>query len=569
RESGAAFSIEVGGEECLVVVQEVEGRRQVGAIDEVAAAIRQAVAEQHDIQVHTVALIRAGSIPKTTSGKIQRRACRDAFLSSKLALVGLSTLAAEEAEYVAPRNATEVVLAQIWGEILDAKDIGVHDNFFELGGHSLIATQMLSRFRSLFRVEPPLRTVFETPTIAGLARWLTEQQAQSLESLPPPINRVSREGSLPLSFAQERMWFLYQLAPESPAYNVSASIRLVGSLNRDAFAYGLNELVRRHESLRTTFHQAESGPAQTIQPFRPRAITEVAPRTRPREGGEDEATTLTTNEARRSFDLGHDLLIRDMVIQVGDQEHVALLTTHHVASDQWSYGVIGRELVQCYNAFCDGHPSRIEPPLEIQYADFASWQRNWLRGPVLDGQLAYWKTQLAGVSVLALPADRLRPAAHSFRGSHVSLELPGSLIDGLKQLSVREGVTLYMVFLAGFVTLLHRLTGQDDVAVGAPIANRNWLEVEGLVGTFVNTLVLRTDVSGDPTFRELLARIRDVALGAYAHQDLPFEKLVEELRPDRSHGGLPLVQAMFNFVNSPLGRIDFKGLSWTPFEFDR
>jgi amino acid adenylation domain-containing protein len=569
RESGAAFSIEVGGEERLVVVQEVQGRRQVSAIDEVAAAIRQAVAEQHDIQVHTVALIRAGSIPKTTSGKIQRRACRDAFLSSELALVGLNTLDAEEAEYVAPRNATEVVLAQIWGEILDAKDIGVHDNFFELGGHSLIATQMLSRLRALFRVEPPLRTVFETPTIAGIARWLTEQRAQSSESLPPAINRVSRERSLPLSFAQERMWFLYQLAPDSSAYNVSASIRLVGSLNKEAFAYGLNELVRRHESLRTTFHQAESGPVQRIQPFRPLAITEVDLRTRPRERREGEATTLITHEARRSFDLARDQLIRAMVIQVSDEEHVALLTTHHISSDQWSYGVIGRELVQCYNAFCDGRSSRIEPPLEIQYADFASWQRNWLRGPVLDDQLSYWKNQLTGVSVLALPADRLRPAAHSFRGSHVSLELPRSLIDGLKQLSVREGVTLYMVFLAGFVTLLHRLTGQEDVAVGAPIANRNWLEVEGLVGTFVNTLVLRTDVSGDPTFRELLARVRDVALAGYAHQDLPFEKLVEELRPDRSHGGLPLVQVMFNFVNTPLGRIDFKNLSWTPFEFDR
>ena len=509
------------------------------------------------------AFVELDALPLTPNGKIDRKALQ-APGNSRTGVLQIKT------EYVAPRNPTEHLLAQIWGEILDIKDIGVHDNFFELGGHSLLATQMLSRLRSLFHVEPPLRTVFETPTIAGLAPWLTELQARSSESpTAPPIERVSRERPLPLSFAQERMWFLYQLAPESPAYNIPVSIRLIGPLNKEAFAYSLNELVRRHESLRTTFHQAESGPVQAIQPFRPLAVTEVDLRARPKERREDDVTILVTNEARRPFDLTHDLGIRAVVVQMSDEEHVIVLTTHHIVSDQWSYGVIGRELVQCYNAFCDGHPSRIEPPLEIQYADFACWQRSWLRGPVLDAQLSYWKTQLAGVSVLALPTDRLRPAAHSFRGTHVSLELPRSLINGLKQLSVREGVTLYMVFLAGFVALLHRLTGQEDVAVGAPIANRNWLAVEGLVGTFVNTLVLRTDVSGGPTFRDLLTRVRDAALAAYAHQDLPFEKLVEELRPDRSHGGLPLVQVMFNFVNTPLGRIDFKNLSWAPFEIDR
>ena len=257
------------------------------------------------------------------------------------------------------------------------------------------------------------------------------------------------------------------------------------------------------------------------------------------------------------------------MIQVNDEEHVVLLTTHHIVSDHWSYGVIARELVQCYNAVCEGRPSRIEPPLEIQYVDFACWQRNWLQGSVLDDQLSYWKAQLAGVSVLALPTDRPRPVAHSFRGTYIALDLPRSLINRLKQLSVQEGVTLYMVFLAGFVALLHRLTGQEDIAVGTPIANRNHLAIEGLVGAFVNTLVLRTDVSGEPTFRDLLGRVRDVALKAYAHQDLPFEKLVEELRPDRSPGGSPLVQVLFNFANTPFGRVDFKHLSWAPFEIDR
>jgi len=365
------------------------------------------------------------------------------------------------------------------------------------------------------------------------------------------------------------MWFLHQLAPESSAYNIPVSVRLIGPLNKEAFAHSLHALVRRHESLRTTFHQAESRPVQVIHPFQPVPITEVDLRKRPKERRGDEVTKLVTDDVRRSFDLTNGPLIRVMVIHVSDEEHVVVLTTHHIISDQWSYGVIGRELVQCYNGFCDGQPSHIEPSLEIQYVDFACWQRNWLRGPVLDDQLSYWKAQLTGVPVLALPTDRPRPPVHSFRGTYISLDLPRSLINGLKQLSVQEGVTLYMIFLAGFVTLLHRLTGQEDIAVGTPIANRNWLAIEGLVGTFVNTLVLRTDVSGEPTFRDLLVRVRDVALGAYAHQDLPFEKLVEELHPDRSHGGLPLVQVLFNFANTPFGRMDFKHLSWAPFEIDR
>jgi amino acid adenylation domain-containing protein len=509
------------------------------------------------------AFVELDALPLTPNGKIDRKALQ-APVNSRAGLLHLKT------EYVAPRNPTEQLLAHVWGEILDIKDVGVHDNFFELGGHSLLATQMFSRLRSLFHVEPPLRAVFETPTIAGLAQWLAEQQPREPSKLVVPlITPVPREGLLPLSFAQERMWFLYQLAPESSAYNIPVSVRLVGPLDKEALAHSLNELVRRHESLRTTFHHAESRPVQMVHPFQAMAITEVDLRKRPKARRGDEAIELATDEARRPFDLTTGPLIRALVIQVSDEEHVVVLTTHHIVSDHWSYGVIGRELVQCYNAFCDGQPSRIEPPLEIQYVDFACWQRDWLRGTVLDDQLSYWKAQLADVPVLALPTDRPRPAVHSFRGTYISLDLPRSLSDGLKHLSVQEGVTLYMTFLAGFVALLHRLTGQEDIAVGTPIANRNWLAIEGLIGTFVNTLVLRMDVSGEPTFRDLLIRVRDVALGAYAHQDLPFEKLVEELHPDRSHGGLPLVQVLFNFVNTPFGRVDFKHLSWTPFEIDR
>jgi len=509
------------------------------------------------------AFVELDALPLTSSGKIDRKALH-APVNSRAGVLNLKT------EYVAPRNHTEQLLAHVWGEILDISDVGVHDNFFELGGHSLLATQMFSRLRSLFQTEPPLRAVFETPTIAGLAQWLTDQRAHGPNSpAVPPITPVPRDGSLPLSFAQERMWFLHQLAPESSAYNIPASIRLFGPLNKAALAYSLNELVRRHESLRTTFHPDDGRPVQVIHPFEPLTITGIDLRKRSKEAREGEALALATSEARRPFDLTSGPLIRAMAIQVGDEEHVVVLTTHHIIADQWSYGIIGRELVRCYNAFCDGQPVRVEPPLEVQYLDFACWQRDWLRGPVLEEQLSYWKAQLAGVPVLALPTDRPRHAVHSFRGTHISQNLPRSLINGLKQLSVREGVTLYMVFLTGFVALLNRLTGQADIAVGTPIANRNRLATEGLVGTFVNTLVLRTDASGDPTFCELLRRVRDVALGAYAHQDLPFEKLVEELRPDRGHGGSPLVQVLFNFVNTPFGRVDFKHLSWAPVEIDR
>jgi amino acid adenylation domain-containing protein len=509
------------------------------------------------------AFVELDALPLTPSGKIDRKAFQ-APVDSRARLLHLKT------EYVAPRNPTEELLGHVWGEILDIKDVGVHDNFFDLGGHSLLATQMFSRLRSLFHVEPPLRAVFETPTIAGLAEWLTKHQPrETRRPAAPPITTVSREGLLPLSFAQERMWFLYQLAPQSSAYNIPVSVRLEGPLNKEALAHSLNELVRRHESLRTTFRHAENGPVQIIHPVQPVAITEVDLRTGPKAKREAETIVLATNEARRPFDLTNGPLIRVLVIQVQDEEHVVVLTTHHIISDHWSYGVIGRELVQCYNNFCDGQLSRIEPPLEIQYVDFACWQRRWLSGSVLDAQLSYWERQLAGVSVLALPTDRPRPAVHSFRGAHLSIDLPRSLIKGLKELSVQEGATLYMVFLTGFVALLHRLTGQEDIAVGTPIANRNHLAIEGLVGTFVNTLVLRTDVSGEPTFRELLGRVRDVALGAYAHQDLPFEKLVEKLRPDRSHGGSPLFQVLFNFANTPFGRVDFKHLVWAPLEIDR
>ncbi len=509
--------------------------------------------------------IELESLPLTANGKVDRRALRVAD-DSRASKVDLTS------EYLAPRTSTEQVLADIWGEILHLKDVGVGDNFFELGGHSLLATQLVSRVQSLFQITLPLRQVFERPTIATLADVITQAQNSGKQAAMQDghgITKAARGMPLPLSFAQERMWFLYQLSPTGAAYNIPASVRLHGPLNKTALRWAVDELVRRHEALRTTFTKMDGQPRQLIHASLDPLWAEEDVRGLPDEARESRALHLATAEARRPFNLEEGPLLRILLIQLGDEDHVLVMSTHHIISDQWSYGVIARELVKCYNAFCTGKPFAIQPDLPIQYADFALWQRGWLRGPVLAEQLAHWKSKLTDLPVVSLPADRPRLPVHSFKGDHVSLDLSWSLVNRLKQLSVREGVTLYMVFLAGFFGLLHRLTQQRDLVIGTPIANRNRLEIESLIGTFVNTLVLRTDVTGDLTFSELLRNVRDLSLDAYAHQDIPFEKLVEELRPDRSQGGLPLVQVLFNFANTPFARTEFQYLSWTPYEVSR
>ncbi len=509
--------------------------------------------------------IELEALPLTANGKVDRRALSVAA-DSRASKVDVTS------RFVAPRNSTEQVLADIWGEILHLKDVGVQDNFFELGGNSLLATQLVSRVHALFRTSLPLRRVFETPTIATLAEAIGQTRGAGqpiAERMDLAITKAPRGMPLPLSFAQERMWFLYRLSPGAAAYNIPASVRLHGPLNRAALRRSVAELVRRHETLRTTFTQTDGHARQIIHEVLEPQWTQEDLRAVPSEIREPRALELATGEARRVFDLERGPLLRVLLIQLGEEDHILVMSTHHIISDQWSYGVIARELVSSYNAFCSGSPSFLRPELAIQYADFALWQRNWLTGPVLDEQLVYWKSKLLDLPAMTLPADRPRLPVHSFQGDHVSIELPWALINRLKQVSIREGVTLYMLFLSGFFVLLHRLTQQRDLVIGTPIANRNRLEVEELVGTFVNTLVLRTDVSSDLTFREFLAQVRDLSLDAYAHQDAPFEKLVEELRPDRSQGGLPLVQVLFNFANTPFGRAEFQHLSWTPYEVSR
>jgi len=452
--------------------------------------------------------------------------------------------------FAMPRTATEELLADIWAQLLGMEQVGIHDNFFELGGHSLLATQVVSRIRDTFGVEMPLRRLFELPTVSALAEDIEVARHAGQKLRAPPITPMARDGHPPLSFAQQRLWFIDQLAPRNSAYNIPAAIRLEGPLNVIALERSLNEVVRRHEALRTTFTVVDGGPAQVIAPSLTMAPRVIDLQALSENAREIEVQRLAAEEACRPFDLAHGPLLRVTLLRLGEERHVGLLTMHHIVSDGWSTGILIRELAVLYNAFSSEMPSPLSE-LPIQYADFANWQRLWLQDDILQIQLSYWKQQLLGIPpLLELSTQRTRPAVLGFRGARDSLLLPGSAVDALKVLSRDEGATLFMTFLTAFYVLLHRYSNQDDLVVGTPIANRNHTETEGLIGFFVNTLVLRTDLSGDPTFRVLVRRVREVCLAGYSHQDLPFEKLVEELHLERDLSRNPLFQVMF-MVNGP------------------
>jgi amino acid adenylation domain-containing protein len=410
------------------------------------------------------------------------------------------------------------------------------------------------------------------PDVTGLSAerlelltYLLEEEGIEL----PQTHTIAPRGNLdelPLSFAQRRLWFLAQLEPESPVYNIPAAYRLSGTLNVTALERSLSEIVRRHDTLRTTFHARDGQPFQLVSPHRPLVLPVDDLRGLPDADKETRAMQLATEDAHRPFDLAQGPLFRATLVRLTAEESVFLVNMHHIVSDAWSMGVFFRELSTLYVAFSTGKPSPLRE-LPIQYADFSVWQRQWLQGEVLERQLSYWKQQLDGSpSMLELPTDRPRPAVQTYRGAKHSLVLPKTLSSSLKALSQREGVTLFTVLLTAFQILLNRYTGQEDITVGSPIAGRNWVETEGLIGFFVNTLVLRTDLSGNPTFRELLHRVREVALASYAHQDLPFEKLVEELQPQRSLSHSLLFQVMFALQNVPRQPLELPGLTVSPLE---
>jgi amino acid adenylation domain-containing protein len=369
--------------------------------------------------------------------------------------------------------------------------------------------------------------------------------------------------TFPVSFAQQRLWFLSQLEPDNPSYNLSQILRLKGELNVDALEQTINTIIARHESLRTNFKQIEGEPVQIVSAMETIKLGFADLKGLPESEREEEARQFTTAESRRPFDLSSDHLLRAVLVRLDDDDHWLLLTMHHIVSDGWSMGIFARELSSIYEALLTDREIDL-PELAVQYPDFAEWQREWLQGEVLDEQLGYWLKSLAGApAMLQLPTDRPRPAEQSFNGASVSLKLSQKLSQALAEFSQREGVTLFMTTLAAFQTLLSRYTGQEDVVVGTPIAGRNRVEIESLIGFFVNTLALRTNVSGSSTFRELVRRVKEVALGAYAHQDLPFEKLVEELNPERDISHSPVFQVMFSVQNVPREMPSLSGLTIT------
>ncbi|HVR95699.1 MAG TPA: non-ribosomal peptide synthase/polyketide synthase [Thermoanaerobaculia bacterium] len=458
--------------------------------------------------------------------------------------------------YVAPRTAVEEALATLWSEVLRTERVGVHDDFFSLGGHSLLATRLTARVREALGVEVPVRAVFEVPTVAGLAARV-EQRLRGEQAALPAIAPLPRGGDLPLSFAQQRLWFLDRLEPGGTAYNMAAPVRLRGVLDVAALRHAVGEIVRRHEVLRTTFGEVDGQPVQRIAPAGAFHLPVVDLGGLAEEARGREASRLADAAARRPFDLGRGPLMRETLMDLGG-EHVVLFTVHHIVADGWSLGVLMREMSALYGAFSQGLPSPL-PELPVQYADFAGWQQRWLAGETLAGDLAYWRYQLADLPVLELPADRPRPLLPSAAGASCGSAIPGALLAELRGFSRRRGTTVFMTLLAVFQTLLARHSGQRDFAVGTPVAGRDREGTQDLIGLFLNSLVLRADLSGDPSFDALLARVRRMTLGAFAHQDVPMQRLVEELAPERSLSVPPLFQTALDLID--VGGLRMDGLS--------
>ncbi|HEX8151177.1 MAG TPA: condensation domain-containing protein, partial [Pyrinomonadaceae bacterium] len=449
-------------------------------------------------------------------------------------------------------------------------------NFFELGGHSLLAGQVAARVRERLGVEVPLRSLFERPTARLLAELIEAKLSKGAGGDAPAgrIGRVVGGPERPLSFAQQRLWFMENLETGTAAYNVPSAFRLSGGLDLSVLERTLNEVIRRHEVLRTSFATSADGqPVQVIHAPRPVSLPLLDLSGLSPEMREAEVRLLASDEAQEPFDLTQAPLLRARLLKLSAEEHVALFTMHHIVCDGWSMGVLVREVAALYEAYSKGEPSPLGE-LPMQYADYAAWQRSWLTGEVLERQLDYWTGQLTGgeaggeLPVLELPADRPRPAAQSYKGAVHGFELSDELTAGLKRLSRSEGVTLYMLMLAAFQTLLHRYSGQEQVLVGTPSAGRSREELEGLIGFFVNTLVMRGDLSGGPSFKELLGRVREAALGAYAHQDVPFELLVDKLQPERDLSHTPLFRVWFFLQETPAA-LELPGLRLSPLNAER
>ncbi len=503
-------------------------------------------------------IVALDTLPLTPNGKVDRKALPAPVAPSS------------KDNVVAPRTPVEQAIWEIWRDVLRLRDFGVHDNFFELGGHSLLATQVMARMREVLRVDLPLRALFEAPDVAGLAAAAERKRAAESETPfaeRPAITRVERAGLLPTSYSQRRMWLVQQFNPGTTAYNMPFALRLRGGLDRERLVESLQRLVARHEAFRTTLVAVDGEPMQRIVPFEPVTVEMLDLRSLPEAERDAAAAQALHQRSTLPYDLAEGPLHRPTLLQLGEQDHVLFWSIHHAIGDGWSSAVLLHEFSTIYSALMRGQQPSLAP-LAIDFADYASWQRSALSTALLAAQVAFWKQALAGLQPLPLPLDRPRRGVQDGRGASVSASFKPQTVAALKALTVRHAVTPYMALLACFQLLLARHCDATDVAVGTPIANRTHLSSEQLVGTLVNTLVMRTDLAGDPSFAELLKRVRETALQAYAHQDLPFEALVEALAVPRADGAAPLVQVLFNVLNPPHGDKRIEGIVYEPFVFD-
>jgi amino acid adenylation domain-containing protein len=517
-------------------------------IDLSAAVLREQLAQVLPPYMLPSAFVCMDSFPLTPNGKLDRKA---------LPAPDQQSLAAREFE--APVGEMEVALAGLWQELLGVERVGRHDQFFELGGHSLLAVQLVSRLRQLRGVELELRHLFAQPTLAGLASLAEGARRADLSR----IERTDRSLPLPLSWAQQRLWFIDQFDHAAgAAYHIPAALLLTGRLDRAALQATLERIVARHEVLRTTFVEDEGQPRQVISEAGVFQLRDVDLSGLTPEQQQVAVRSMGQAEACEPFDLAQGPLIRGQLLRLGDEQHILLVTQHHIVTDGWSIGILVQEVAALYAAFRQGRPDPL-PPLELQYADFAVWQRGWLQGEALQEQLDFWRGHLAGApALLELPLDHARPPVQSHAGGMLPVMLPADLCGALRQLSQRHGCTMFMTLLAGWAIVLSRLSGQDEVVIGAPIANRQRGELESLIGFFVNTLALRVRLGDNPSVAELLGRVRSDTLDVYAHQDLPFEQVVEVVRPVRSLAHAPLFQAMLALNNTPPGEaLEMPGLS--------
>jgi amino acid adenylation domain-containing protein len=499
------------------------------------------------------AFVRLERMPLTPNGKLNRKALpspeEDAYALRR---------------YEPPCGEIEIAVAAIWADALSLEHVGRYDNFFELGGHSLLAMQAMSRIRKTFGVELPLRVLFAAPTVEALAKQIEPERSKAIGAAYPAIERVSRDRHLPLSFAQRRLWFLAQMAGASKAYHMPSAVRLKGALDVQALRRALDRIVARHESLRTTFMLIDGEPAQQIRPDEGSSFHLVQHYLSECQDKESELEQLVIEEADTAFKLETGPLIRGRLIRLRDEEHALLITMHHIISDGWSQGVLYRELSALYAAYKRGDEDPL-PPMEVQYADYAMWQRQWMAGEVLREQGEYWKQALGGAPVLLeLPKDYARPGEMDYRGAVAKVMLDEKLSQGVKSLSQRNGVTLFMTLLGAWGAVMARLANQQEVVIGTPVANRGRNEIEKLIGSFLNLLAIRLDLTGSPTVREFLERVKGQTLEAQEHQDISFEQVVEIVQPARSMAHSPIVQVIFDWHNTPQIRLELAGLEIGP-----